>query len=82
LDLILQAEARAGNDSAGARSQEVVAGWIHFGRPSVEQSVVFGVAPDPEPDEAILNLDSKGAVGRLPTRADQTCPVFLKRSDG
>jgi hypothetical protein len=29
---------------------------------SAKQSVVLGVAPDPEPDEAIIDLDSEGAV--------------------
>ena len=29
---------------------------------SAEQSVIFGVAPDPEPDETVINLDRKGAV--------------------
>src|SRR5437870_13799805 len=29
---------------------------------SAEQSVVFGVAPDPEPDEPVVHLDGQGAV--------------------
>ncbi len=29
---------------------------------SAEQSVIFGVAPDAEPDETVINLDRKGAV--------------------
>jgi len=38
---------------------------------SAEQSVVFGVAPDPEPDEPVVHLDGQGAVAAAyPRRPD------------